>query len=176
MLHLPDLFETLDKEQVPYFLIKTDETPYAVEDFPNKYPVGKDLDIITGKDFYNEVINAALRFASRVEGFERKTHRTPDNFRFRFEENGKLHYQIDITCKVDLVSKVFIDRCLLDRVKRDEGYYVVPTSHELIFRCYEAAVKPHKQHHKDFYRKHRDKRDDYLFSLTKLRSVADSLE
>ena len=61
-----------------------------------------------------------------------------DNIRFRFENHGGLHYQIDIT----------IDRCgLVENKITTDNYHMLSLENEMIIRKQEVLKNPHKKHH-----------------------------
>lgn len=144
-LNLKKLFDALG--DIPYFLIKLD-TPYAVQDFPENYPVGKDLDIITLPEHYGDVINALGSLDP--SGFGLRMISNSSNHRLRFETDGVLHYQFDVTCSFNKhLDEDFLRMCMKHRLKKD-GYYFLPTGYEIAFRLYEIAMEPQKKHHSEW--------------------------
>jgi hypothetical protein len=88
------------------------------------------------------------------------------NYRHRFENNKKLHYQIDISVgSIDGLSMAFIKSCLANRVLVDDLYYVLPVSHEAVFRAMETRLNPHKKHHWEYLKAHEDEVDLGLLQL-----------
>ena len=152
-LNLRALFELLDRRGMKYFLIKTD-APYMVDNFPDDYPVGKDIDMICLPDQFTDIKNDI--FSIDYSDFDVRVINQGDNYRVRFEEAGKLHYQIDLTCRYPWhLDEDFLRKCMENRVKKN-GYYVLPPEYELGFRLYETVHDPQKKHHQRWVREHLD--------------------
>jgi len=157
-----NLSEFLKKiENVPYFLIKTKESPYSRETFPIVYPIGKDLDVITNSSNHKELMDISLDFAHGYnDAFSIKIIETDNNCRVRFENEGKLHYQIDVT--KDLCGKDIVQKCLEHRKKEIFSYYILPPKYEFIFRLYEIEKNPSKKHHLKYCLNHKGDVDKNL--------------
>ena len=123
-----------------YALTKVD-VPYMPKDFPNTYPIGKDMDMYVSKRDYANVKTLTHTFIMENKYdtlFTLKIVTGHDNTRFRLERNGKLHYQIDIT--IDTES-------LLENKVCGEHYHMLSLKSEMIVRKQEVLKHPHKKHH-----------------------------
>jgi hypothetical protein len=123
-----------------YALTKID-VPYMPVDFPHTYPIGKDMDMyVSAKDdeIVKSITHVFIRENKYDSLFELKIVQGTDNIRFRFENHGKLHYQIDIT----------IDRCgLVENKVTTDNYHMLSLENEMIIRKQEVLKNPHKKHH-----------------------------
>lgn len=126
----------LDKiSNLNYVIIKYD-VPYQTENFPDTYPIGKDLDILT-TDF-DKLLKFTTNFIKWTKIIKKK-----NNVRFRLDGsksvNGKnkLHYQIDIT--FDNIYPKY-------KIKKD-NFYILPDNKE-----YEIRKNLQKPHHIEWCR------------------------
>ncbi len=128
-----------------YVLIK-EEVPYSTNDFPVKYPIGKDLDIIT-TDKYFEVFTKRIEdFADNYPHFNLVKQHSIDNFKLRFLFFGCLHYQIDLSCSQDYLNKSFIEQSITTRCRK-KNYYVPEMKFELVYRLVNYYKNQNKKHH-----------------------------
>lgn len=123
-----------------YALTKVD-VPYMPIDFPNTYPVGKDMDMyVSKKDYaYVKTLTHTFIIENKYDKlFTLKIVTGHDNTRFRLERNGKLHYQIDIT--ID-------NEGLLENKVCGDNYHMLSLENEIKIRKCEVLKYPHKKHH-----------------------------
>jgi len=139
-----------------YALIKT-KTPYMVKDFPKNYPLSKDLDIITGTEDYESVIQKAIEFAQAYKDrYDVIILNKSDRVKIRFMLKGFLCYQLDISCGVEGLKPEFIERALRRRVFK-RGYYTLRNDDEILIRALEYVKDKSKTHHFIYLRNHKDK-------------------
>ena len=141
-LDIPRFLSMIKEEE--YALTKID-SPYMVKDFPNNYPVGKDLDVLVShKSFYSVMAKLITFSRSYEETFEIKDVPEPDGIRIRFHQvsgSRNLEYQIDVTVS-DLVSEKTINKNL--------DYNTLVEKWECYSRLSSLKKKPHKTHHIDY--------------------------
>ena len=135
ILNLNNYFNEI--KDINYALTKID-VPYNPKEFPNKYAVGKDLDILVSANDYNKIKTITIKYFKQYPLFTFKIIETNNNFRLRLEVKNKLHYQIDITVNNALI---------IGRVEKD-NYYILSLENEKIVRLNEFKKNPHKKHHK----------------------------
>lgn len=128
-----------------YALTKTD-VPYMPSDFPNSYPIGKDLDMYVMKRDYNDVIEYSREFAYEYsDRFNIKTILKGDNYRIRLETKNKLHYQIDITINDQYVKK---------SVVHPNGYGTLREEDEIEVRTKAYSQNNSKKYHMQWLEAH----------------------
>ena len=137
VLNLNNYFNEI--KDINYGLTKID-VPYNPKEFPNKYAVGKDLDILVSANDYNKIKTITIKYFKQYHLFTFKIIETNNNFRLRLEVKNKLHYQIDITINNSLI---------IGRVEKD-NYYILSLENEKKVRLNEIKKNPHKKHHKDW--------------------------
>jgi len=137
-LDLEEYFNLI--KELEYFIIKL-ETPYVPKDFPKKYAVGKDIDIIVSSNDFDKIKEVTKIFSRNYSNYTILIYETDLNsFRLRFQEDSKLHYQIDIRTLIEGISEETIIKCFEKRMK-NKNYYVLPPKLERIFR--ELEYKKH---------------------------------
>ena len=137
ILNLNNFFYEI--KDIHYALTKID-VPYNPKEFPNKYAVGKDLDILVSTNDYDTIKTITIKYFKQYDQFIFKIIEKENNLRLRMEKNSKLHYQIDITINNSLI---------VNRVKKD-NYYILSLENEKIIRLNEIKNNPNKKHHKEW--------------------------
>ena len=130
-------------KNLDYALVKID-VPYMTKDFPNSYPIGKDLDIIIRKEHFNNIINITNNFIKKFNYtniFNIRIIQLKNNVKFRFIVNYKLHYQFDITIDE---SNLLLNKQIIN------NYYLLSLENEIKIREYEIKKNPNKLHHKEW--------------------------
>jgi len=150
-----DLVPLLARITQATMLIKMD-VPYMPKNFPIDYP-NKDMDIIVHPQQYYSVLGEIQAYVEQYPEFERLTVADTEGCgvgaRVRLTEKGKLHYQFDLADHFFDLPDWFILEAL--EMKRNEGYYFVPTvEHEIIFRIVAYVNKP-KPWHAEYVREHK---------------------
>jgi hypothetical protein len=148
LLSLHDLLNELNEFE--YVVLKSD-VPYMPVDFPQHYPLGKDLDLLVLPFDYLSVVSVLDEFAKRSR-WKYGVVRNEDGSRMkiRFMWSGILHYQIDCTC--DLGGEIEHD--LLESREKRGPFFRPEIATELIYRCREYDAAPHKVHHLLYIRAH----------------------
>jgi hypothetical protein len=129
-----------------YVLIKTD-VPYMPRNFPDAFPLGKDLDIVCTQDSFAQIRQSIRDFAeSENPDFDLIEKVKENEFRLRFELEGFLIYQLDLRTKIhDMNTAQIIDR----RVAKN-NYFVPTLADEAMLRAKEFAADNRKMHHHEF--------------------------
>ena len=129
-----------------YVLTKLD-VPYMPKDFPQSYPLNKDMDILCDKEDYGEICEKALEFSNQYsDKYEIKVINKGDNFRIRFELHNFLLYQIDISYSIKELNQCFVSKAIQRRIKNN-NYYIFDKKDELVIRLNEYIKNPQKTHH-----------------------------
>lgn len=144
-----DFINSIKKEN--YVIIK-EETPYSLKKFPIEYPFHKDLDILCSKDSYLDIVKKCLEFSEVYkEKYNIKILKNDINFKLRFELNGFLCYQIDISNEY---SNLDLDTLLANKVSKS-NYFIPRIEDEIIIREIEYKNSNNsKVHHLDFIKKY----------------------
>lgn len=134
-----------------YILIKVD-SPYTQKKFPKKYPIGKDLDIITNKTDFKNVVDKAKLFSESNKKFTTRMIENNDSFRLRFELKRQLHYQIDIRDEFNGIHEDVIKDSIQTRIK-SKNFYIPSPKYEIIYRIYDFFYHKKKYHHFHYIKK-----------------------
>lgn len=154
-------------EGLEYVILKSD-TPYMPSNFPDSYPIGKDLDILTSQSDYPKAV-------SHLHKFKEDSHwkhgikiiNTEKRIKIRFMWFGLLHYQID--CAYDLGLNG-LEQELLNRRESLGLYYTPNREAELLYRYLEYQDDPQKKHHLSYinqYREHWNSTLDKRYKITR---------
>ena len=135
VLNLNNYFNEI--KDINYALTKID-VPYNPKEFPNKYAVGKDLDILVSAKDYNKIKTITIKYFKQYSLFTFKIIETNNNIKLRLEEKNKLHYLIDIIVNNSLI---------IGRVEKD-NYYILSLENEKKVRLNVIKKNPHKKYHK----------------------------
>ncbi|HOS69974.1 MAG TPA: methyltransferase domain-containing protein [Bacillota bacterium] len=140
-----------------YVLTKTD-VPYMPDNFPEDYPLSKDVDLISSCEDFQDICKEAEEFADKYSSsYQIKKIKENGRLRIRFELCNFLCYQIDISCKIPCFS----DTELIEALKRRKecaGYYKFDEIDEVVLREYEYRKDPSKAHHLEYIQKYEQKR------------------
>ena len=176
-LDLVGLFKDLSSYR--YFATKI-RTPHfdKVKSFPEEYPVGRDVDIVTHPDDFESIVSVVNNFCKVQKGSHRIIHDSNIHQRHRIESpdyflmpnavptdklrNGipttRLHFQIDVSSINDYdyvgIGKSGILEDMSDPIF-DNGVKVLRDGNEALMRCVFFA-KSKSMHHKNFIYKFRD--------------------
>jgi len=126
-----------------YALTKID-VPYNPTTFPFEYAIGKDLDMFVSEDCFEKIQETTLNFFKQYTCFQFRIIKNAKNFRLRMEQNGVLHYQIDITMN---------DQMIQNKEYRNH-YYILSLNNEMKVRLNEIRQNPGKLHHRDWIISH----------------------
>lgn len=143
---LKRLFESM--ENLKWMLIKS-ENDYFPKDFPDTYPAYKDIDIICTKEASNEIRDCVITFFEKYENDQyriRVLAENEGNFKIRFELQGFLIFQVDISYSINCLKKTFLSSSLSRRIKKD-GYFIADKKDEIIYRIVEFYLHPNKLKH-----------------------------
>jgi hypothetical protein len=125
-------------KDIDYAISKYD-VPYMPKNFPQEYPIGKDLDILVSQKDFDKIIDITTKYFNAYKSkFSIKIIKKINNFKLRLENNNKLHYQIDIT----------VNNNLIKNKTSKMNFYVLSLDNELIVRTNEVKKNPNKLHHK----------------------------
>ena len=159
MLDLIKLFRKL--EDVTYFVTKID-VPYVPQEFPEKYAVGKDIDLIVNHSEYFKMKTIIETFSKEYEStFEQRWINDKGGSRIRFETDGSLHFQIDIKYSIDDIEDDFLKDALNNRTIKN-GYYITKPKFELKFRKVSFDKNKNKYWHLDWINKYSNKENNII--------------
>lgn len=140
---------------IKYVLIKTD-TPYCPIDFPKSYAFSKDIDLLCDKKDYEDLKQRTEMFLDKaVKGFEIRILEKDNRKLYRVELNGFLIIQLDIGYVLSGLMDKFTFKVLEKRVEKN-GYYIPSVADEICIRINELIKNPHKEHHWQYLRKHKE--------------------
>ena len=141
-LDIPQFLSMIKEDQ--YALTKVD-SPYMVENFPQEYPIGKDLDVLVTEHSFYSVMAKLIKFSRQYSDvFEIRDVSEIDGIRIRFHsKTGEkpLNYQIDVTVS-NLINS---SNCVTV-----DGYKLLNEEWECYSRLASLKKKPHKTHHIDY--------------------------
>ena len=158
-LDLHNFFDLI--KDISYILVKID-TPYVPEDFPDQYAVGKDLDIIVDKNDMVLMKQIVEKYADKYKNnFVIAKKDLGDGFCVRFKDNGRLHFQLDIACRVKGLDKDFVRESIENR-KPIGSYFVAEERYEMIYRYVYYKKKKRKKYHLKYIRDNISKKDNEL--------------
>ena len=176
MLDLNKLFSKLENKK--YFITKID-VPYVPQDFPEKYAVGKDIDLIVSRSEYMTIKTIVKIFSKEYESeFEQQWINEDDGFRIRFETNGSLHFQIDVKYSIDDIEDDFLIESLNNRIKKN-GYYITRPRFELKFRQNAFNKNKNKYWHLEWIRRNTIKENDvvnFILDDVKIKNIVEDNE
>lgn len=149
-----------DIRQYNYVLTKTD-VEYMPSDFPEHYPLGKDIDIVCADKYeYDKVLSSVKRDIERygdtynLRFVEKKDEKgTVYRVLLRLELKNMLVFQFDITYRIGSLPDDFSADLCSGKTEMN-GYYVPELSRELIVRIYEIIDHPEKSHHIRYVKDH----------------------
>lgn len=143
MINLKQYFYLI--QNINYGLTKID-VPYMSNNFPEDYPIGKDLDIFVSNEDYDNLIELTkIYFKQYEKEFKILEIKNKNNYRLRLEEKKKLHYQIDITKEFDNI---------LNNKEKKENFFKLSLENEKKIRLIEIKKNPKKKHHIDWLKKY----------------------
>ncbi|MFI3331555.1 MAG: hypothetical protein R3Y38_07090 [Rikenellaceae bacterium] len=137
-----------------YVFLKFD-APYMPEDFPQHFPLGKDIDILChSREDYEGVCEKILQIANQECQFKLRVVKKDNGAKtlFRIELEQTLIFQFDVSYNVDSFDDEFVKGLFARRTKQ-KGYYLPYISDELIIRLKEFKANDSKTHHKEFIEK-----------------------
>jgi len=146
-MHLDIIQFIADIKDFSYILINVD-TPYMPKDFPESYPVGKDIDILIVPEEYEQIKNKTELLIANYPFYDCKVIEDTLGYRLRFEKKNKLHFQIHIITTFKGLPLIFLRKSIQER-RLVNGYYVPLRKYELIYRLLKYRVG-HKKWHKKY--------------------------
>lgn len=149
-----DLFPILN-EEILYAVFKEDLQSVS---FPYRFAFRTDLDILVPEKSFSDACQLVFQYALRHftgEWLEVADESDKENGKIRIKMRGFSVFLFHIQKKASCLKDSFIDECLQARVQRN-GYYLFPSTYEIIFRIGEYYKYPEKKHHGKYIRSHRD--------------------
>jgi len=146
---LQELFEDIKEQK--WMLIKT-ENDYFPKNFPDTYPMYKDIDLICSKHDFEALTNIIYKFYEKYENEQYRVtvvKKNEDNQRIRFELEGFLIFQVDVSSGFKGIKDLFIEKSLNDRILRN-GYYVAQVKDEIVYRMHDLYYHPQKEKHRRY--------------------------
>lgn len=153
---LRNLFESI--YDLDWMLIKT-ENDYFPKNFPDSYPAYKDIDMVCRREDADELCE---HIVSYLKGYENGKYKTrviferERGFRVRFELQGFLIFQIDVSWSNYLLQEAFISDSIRRRIDNG-GYFISDRKDELIYRIGDLYQHPQKKRHLGYIRDNLDK-------------------
>lgn len=137
-----------------YAITKT-EVPYYPSDFPEDFPVGKDIDVICSEKDFGKIKGKLFALCNERYAKKYEVSITEEQFRFRIriEKNGLLLLLQDDISYSSEYSKDFFADALSCRVKKD-CYYILSPAYEYIVRMAEYNKSNEKVYHLDYLKEH----------------------
>lgn len=158
-INFKEVLELLDEYR--YALIKVD-VPHIPEDFPERIPSGKDIDILCAKEDFEAVSSKLSDFVDRQTDYEIVKRKSPDRLLLRYELSGKLVFQIDCCSSYEKIPDEFLLYALRSRKRSDKGYYVLDPAAEAIIR--RVAFEGNKKtYHLEYYGNNKTEETELLF-------------
>ncbi len=152
-----------------YVITKID-VPYMPKDFPEHYPLGKDVDIICADEReYARIIESVIKDVQVYEDYYnirivRKRDKIGNEYRslLRLEQEGQfLAFLFDISYRTGRLTNAFTQEMTNNRCEVN-GIYVPQLKYEVIIRLDEYHNNMSKKHHIDYVKAHRDAVDKEL--------------
>lgn len=142
--------------------MRGNETPYKVENFPEEFPVGKDIDIFVIPEDYNSVVEIAKKFSAQYKNQYETVFITEGNkTRIRFSKNKLLILQIDISFRIEKITDEFVIDSVENREEKD-GYYILSPFYEYLYRFQKFRMNPEKVWHLKYLYNHLKDFDEKL--------------
>lgn len=150
------------------YAISKMEVPYMPQDFPTRYPLGKDIDILCLKSDYKQIVKVLHEYVGQSEAtynvkVVKKHTASKEEYRtlIRIELDSFLLFMFDIFYKIDNASDDFVDKLVGSRINNG-AYYSTSPDCEYAIRLNEIFEYPNKKHHKEYLTKHRADLDTEL--------------
>lgn len=149
-------------EEYSYALLKVD-VPFMPEDFPERIPSGKDIDILCGKEDMKAVKEKLVHYIRKYTEYEIIEKNSPDRLLLRMQLSGKLIFQIDCCCKYEGIPEEFLEYALQSRGLSKKGYYILEPAVEAIIRKVAFESNPDKAYHLEYYTNNRTEKIELMF-------------
>lgn len=153
-----EIISILDKYE--YVLTKMD-APHVPHVFPERIPIGKDIDIICRQKDIEEIKKQVERICQKYNKYEVIVKESKYGFLIRILCNNKLIFQIDLAYMIEDFDEDFINVSLNKRVKKGT-YYEFSPKYEYIYRLYSYKKNKKKVHHKEYLIEHKEYYDEQL--------------
>lgn len=105
-LKLPGIIREIG--DLDYCLIKY-EAPYQDRSFPNKYTIGKDLDILVSRADFERLTGRLEGALEPCKWLRKKLLSRKHGILIRLEFLGVIHYQFDLCYQVDRLGEGFVE-------------------------------------------------------------------
>lgn len=152
-----------------YVITKVD-VPYMPSDFPEHYPLGKDIDIICADEKeYAFVLDSVSKDVQEYKDrYNIRVVKKHDNCGKEYrsllrleQEDHFLVFLFDISCRTGSLACAFTQKMVGNR-REANGYYVPTIKYEILIRLDEYHNNMNKHHHIDYVKAHRDAIDEML--------------
>lgn len=123
------------------------------------YPAYKDIDMVCRREDADELCECIVSYFKGHENGKYKTRvifERERGFRVRFELQGFLIFQIDVSWSNYLLQEAFVSDSLRRRIDSG-GYFVSDRKDELIYRIVDLYQHPQKKRHLGYIRDNLDK-------------------
>ena len=144
-IDLNKIITILDK--YPYALAKT-EVPYYPIEFPDKIPVGKDVDVFCRSEDINIIKDEIVKNLDNNK-YDIIIINSPCGIQIRLQIGGLLIFLIDMIFKDKTLGEKFIKEAINTRIIKN-SFQVINRKYEYIYRMNAYACNRGKKHHKEY--------------------------
>lgn len=144
MLNIPYFLKSIEK--LNYAICKLD-VPYMPKNFPNEYPIGKDIDILTSERDFEKMKKIIKEYGYKYKNkFKIKEIEQKKRYRFYFynRNNKKMHFLLDCIINNELIKN------RIEMFKNNIKYYSTSFDNETKIRLLEVKNYPKKKHHREW--------------------------
>ena len=172
LLTMPSVDLTLILEHLHDFkyVITKFDTPYMPKDFPEHYPLGKDIDIICyNENEYRKILNSVEKDVSSYEtsyNIRRVKYTDQEKREYRTlirieQETQVLVFQFDISCRTGKFPSGFFHD-LISSCSPFKVFYIPATQYEIVIRLFEFEKNKNKTYHINYVKDHHLELDEHL--------------
>lgn len=146
--------EFLDSIKEDEYVIIKEEVPYMPQNFPNSYPLNKDLDILCSVKDYEKIVKKAILFSNFYKTkYNIKIIQEEARCKIRFLLNNYLCYQLDISnCKIVDIKNLN----LLENKIKKKNYYIPSIEDEILIRQKEYEKNKNKKYHLEYVERNKN--------------------
>jgi hypothetical protein len=138
------------------YVITKFNVPYMPDNFPENYPLNKDIDIICNKDDYENIKNAISSFLEKsnhnlcINKVVKKNNEDKEyRALIRCELYSYLIFQFDIAYQIGGIKDSFISD-MVNNKQLKNNFFISSIEYEIVIRLQEIHKYPYKKHHLDF--------------------------
>ena len=170
-----DIFKGINAFE--YAIVKFN-APSIPEDFPNSYPLGKDIDIVCKNGDLNRLLTTiedVIRNILPTTYTCRREYFTSNRTQIRIELQDVLICAFDVYSQTDSIDLSFFEDLLAHKTQYN-GVYLASKPYDLVLRIYEILNYPQKVHHLYYIGQNIKNIDDLLCKKYLSQDAKDILE